>query len=171
MELREEILKEHSKKQSEKIKAWVGADKGRFATLLHLFLHDEYRVVQRAAWILSMIAETHPELIRPHLKKLVTRMNDEGVHVAVKRNVVRLLQYFDIPKQLHSEVINTCFSMLADPKETVAVRCFSMTVLDNLSKTYPEIRQELRLVINDILEHDPTAGLIARAKQVLKSKP
>jgi dihydroorotase len=97
-------------------------------------------------------------------------MNEPGVHVAVKRNVVRTLQYVDIPETLHGEVMNTCFDLLADPSETVAVRVFSMTVLDRLSAQYPEIRQELKVIIEDVLEQGCTAAFRARARIVLKGK-
>jgi hypothetical protein len=168
MDLRAAILKEHSKVQAEKIAKWIGRDADRFDGLMTLFLNDEYRAVQRAAWIISLVAAKHPGLIYPNLEKMVKRMAEPGVHVAVKRNVVRVLQHLDIPEELHGEVMNTCFELLADPKETVAVRCFSMTVLDNLSKTYPEIRQELRVVIEEALEQGVTAGFRSRARKVLQ---
>lgn len=170
MNLRDEILKEHSKAQRDKINAWIGTNKKRFKELMQLFLHDEYRVVQRTAWVVGTIGEKHPELIKPYIEAMVNRMHDAGVHVAVKRNVVRALQYITIPESLHGMVMNTCFEFLSDPKETVAVRCFSMTVLATLSKIYPEIKQELKAIIEDQLEHEPTAGFRARAKKILKGK-
>src|SRR4051812_42542277 len=133
MDLRSEILKEHSRAQSEKIAKWVGRDEKRFAEFMQLFLAGEYRVTQRAAWILSVVAEKHYQMAAPYLERMVKRMNEPGVHVAVKRNVVRILQFIEIPEALHSEVMNTCFELLADPKETIAVRAFSMTVLGNLA--------------------------------------
>src|SRR4051812_43184792 len=138
MQLREEILKEHSRAQAEKIAKWVGNERVRFTELMELFLTDIYRVVQRAAWTVSMVAEKHPDLIAPYLAAMVGRMGEKGAPVAVKRNVVRILQNIEIPGDLHAQVMNICFEMLADPKETVAVRVFSMTVLGNLAKTYPE---------------------------------
>lgn len=168
MDLRSEILKEHSKEQAEKIAKWVGNNSERFAQLMHLFMTDVYRVVQRAAWPVGMIAEKHPSLITPHLGEMVARMGNAGVPVAVKRNVVRLLQFADIPEALHGQVMNTCFDLLADVNETIAVRVFSMTVLARLAKTYPEIIQELKLIIEDTLEHEPAAAFIARSKMVLK---
>jgi hypothetical protein len=50
MKLRETILKEHSKANCIRIVKWVGDDQKRFDELFSLFLNDEYRVVQRAAW-------------------------------------------------------------------------------------------------------------------------
>jgi hypothetical protein len=49
MNLREEILKEHSKAQSNKIVSWIGNSQKKFDELFNLFLNDEYRVTQRAA--------------------------------------------------------------------------------------------------------------------------
>jgi len=166
MDLETEILLEHSKAQSLKIVAWVGSDKTRFRALLDLFLHGEYRVVQRSAGMVSKIAEIHPELILPYLDAIVNKMSEPGVHVAVKRNVIRLLQGIDIPQKLHGVVMNSCFELLADPKETIAVRVFSMTVLNNLSKSYPDIRQELRAIVYDIMEHEPSAGFKSRARKL-----
>jgi hypothetical protein len=167
MELLEEILKEHSREQSLKIAAWIGKSGKRFEQLMTLFLGGEYRVVQRSAWIISLVAEKHPTLITPHLHKMVKRLTDEGIPVAVKRNVIRVLQYIPIPEDLHGEVMNICFEFLADPQETIAVRCFSMTALDNLAKKYPEIRQEIMLIVADQLQHATSAGFRSRAKRVL----
>lgn len=167
MDIRAALLEEHSKQQALKIAAYIGKDAKKFARLMQLFLHDEYRVGQRAAWVISTVVEKNLQLAEPYIAVMVARMNEPGVPVAVKRNVVRMLQNMKIPEDLHAPVMNTCFELLADPKETIAVRCFSMTVLDNLSKLYPDIRQELVAIIEDQLEHEPTAGFRSRAKRVL----
>lgn len=168
MDLRHEILQEHSRVQTLKIAGWIGSDKMRLAQLMEMFLNGECRVVQRAAWVVRMVYDKHPENVLPYLEQLINKMNEPGVHVAVKRNVVGILQDVAIPESLHGEVMNTCFDLLADPKETIAVRCNSMTVLDNLSRTYPEIRQELVAIIQDQLEQETTAGFRARARKILK---
>ncbi len=168
MNIRAELLAEHSRDQAEKIANWIGNKPERFATFIGLFLHDEYRVVQRAAWVLSVVAEKHYELARPLLPQMIAKMQEPGVHVAVKRNVVRILQFLEIPEELHGDVMNVCFDMLADPKETIAVRAFSMTVLTNLAKHYPDIKHELIAIIEDQLEQGASAGIIARSKKLLK---
>lgn len=167
MDLREEILKEHSRNQALKIAGWIGNDKKRFSRLLDLFLHAEYRVVQRSAWIISHVTDNHPELAKANLKLLVNRLDDEDIHVAVKRNVIRVLQNMDIPENLQAKVMNKCIMYVTDPKETVAVRCFSMTVLANLTKKYPEIKHEVEEVIAVCMKNS-TAGLRARVRMIQK---
>ena len=168
MLLREEILKEHSKAQCSKIVKWIGKSQQRFDELFNLFLHDEYRVVQRAAWPLSNAVMAYPVFIGKHWKELISNLKKPHLHAAVKRNSVRLLQDIDIPKKHHGKIMTICFSYLEAPAETLAVKVFSMTVLAKLANQYPETISELKYLIHDQLPHQ-TAGFISRAKKVLKA--
>lgn len=168
MDLREEALKEHSKKQTMKMAAWIGINEDRFRQLLYLFLHDKYRVVQRISWALCIVAENYPELVEKNIGMIINRLDDDDIHVAVKRNVVRVLQFLKIPKKYHAKVFNHCINYLLDPNESVAVRVFSMSVAANLAKLYPELAGEVIESINLSMKN-PTAGMIARSKQVKKN--
>jgi len=167
MDLETKILKEHSKRQAVRIASWIGRDKKRFRQLMALFLKGEYRTTQRSAWIVNLCAEKYPELIRPYLKKMIRRMQEPGVHDAVKRNVVRILQFHEIPDALLGEVTSICFDYLASPNEPIAVRVFSMTVLANAAQKEPDLKNELRLVIEQQLSHG-SMGFCSRAKKVMR---
>jgi hypothetical protein len=168
MDIRAELLKEHSRAQANRVAKWVGNSPERLTQLIDLFLHDEYRVVQRAARVVSLIADEHFELVKPHLPALVKRMNEPNASAAVKRNVVRIFQFVDIPEALHGDVMNSCFDLLANPNENIAERVFSMSVLANLAQHYPDIKPELKAIIEDALQHQPSAGFRSRAAKVLK---
>ena len=168
MNLREEILREHSKSQRDKIINWVGDSKQRFNELFRLFLQDEYRVTQRAAWPVSYCVEAHPEFINNNFGKLLKNLEKPNLHNAVKRNSIRLLQHVAIPKKYQGQVMNYCFEYLASPTEAVAIKAFSLTVLGNLAKQYPEIIPEVKFLIEDQLPHQTPAFKI-RAKMFLKS--
>ena len=165
--LREEILKEHSKAQCNKIVEWVGADQQRFDLLFDLFLRNEYRVTQRAAWPLSYCVTAHPFLVKKGLSKLISNLSNPGLHDAVKRNTVRILQQIDIPEKYHGEVMTTCFQLVESPKEAVAVKAFALTVLGNLAKSYPAILPEIKILIEEQLPNQ-TPAFKSRAKQLVK---
>ena len=167
MNLREAILKEHSKKQCAKIVKWVGSDQERFDELFNLFLHDEYLVVQRSAWPVSYCVQDNPGFIKKHYSKLLKNLGKKGIHEAVKRNTVRLLQYVEIPVKFHGQVMDTCFNFINSATEAVAVKAFSLTVLQNLAKQYPEIINEIKLVIEERWDHE-TSAFKSRAKNILK---
>ena len=167
MNLREAILKEHSKNQCSKIVAYIGDHQQRFDELAALFLHGGYRLAQRAVWPLSYCVAAHPHLVKKHLKKIIHNLKKPGIHNAVKRNTLRLLQETDIPESIQGELLDICFKYVADPKEAVAVKAFSLSILSRFTQQYPEIIPEIKLLIEDQLPHQ-TAAFASRAKKVLK---
>ena len=167
MNLREEILKEHSKRQTDKIIRYIGDDQKKFNALVELFLKGENRITQRAGWPMSNIVIANPKLVKKHLKNLLLNLEKPKLHNAVIRNIFRLLQFVEIPKSLHGLATETCFRFFNDRKQRVAIQCFSMTVLANLAKIYPELKNELKLSIEAQLPF-ATAGFKARAKKVLR---
>jgi hypothetical protein len=168
MDIRKEVLKEHSMTYRDRIIAYVGSNKKRFADLIDVYLAGPYRVTQRASWPVSYCVQQHPELIGPHYKKLLDFVIKPGVHVAVRRNTMRLLQYVDIPKRLQGKVTAIAFNFLNDKKETVAVQVFAMTVLGNIARHEPHLANELRAIIEDRLPY-ASAGFRSRASKVLKA--
>jgi hypothetical protein len=167
MNIKTALLKEHSKKQCELIVKWVGNDQKKFDELFDLFLNDEYRVVQRAGWPISYCVEKHPNLIQKNFSKLLRNLNKKGLHDAVKRNSIRLLQYVNIPQKFHGQVMDICFQYISSPSEAVAVKAFSITVLENLARQYPEILNELKLVIEERWDYE-TVAFKTRAKKLFK---
>jgi hypothetical protein len=167
MNLLKSLLKEHSKAMTHQIVDYVGSSPERFGELVNLFLEGPYRVTQRAAWPLSYCVRNHPELIRPHLKKVLDHLKKPGIHNAVKRNTVRLLQEIKIPKNLQGKVADVCFDYLSNPKEPIAVRVFSMTVLANIAKENPALKNEIIPIIEDQLPFG-SAGFRSRGMKVLK---
>ena len=166
MNLRQALLSEHSKEQCRSIVNWVGKSQKRFDDLFSLFLSNEYRLVQRAAWPVSYCVEAHPILIHKHYGNLIKRLQEPGIHDAVKRNSTRLLQHVSIPEEWQGEIMNICFEYVASPAEAIAVKAFSLTVLGNLAKVYPEIIPELKLVIEEQFEGQSPA-FKSRAKKIL----
>lgn len=170
MDLVKEILKEHSKSQTDKIVRYVGEDPQRFEELVKVFRNGPYRVTQRAAWPLSICVEHWPELARPQLKYLVKELQQPNIHNAVKRNIMRLLQYAELPNRSQGKIADLCFKFLTDKTEAIAVQVFAMTVLERIAVDKPEIGRELRMIIQD---HLPFAspGYLSRARKTLKNLP
>ena len=166
-DLEDEILREHSRRQMEAIARWVGHDKSRFRDLMTLFLRGDYRVTQRAARVVSECALRRPELVAPWLSRMVTRMQEQGVHVAVPRNVLRIFESIRIPKTLQGKVVTICFDYLFNPSSPIALQAYSMTILLNVAEEEPGLRNELRATIEQLL---PTGspGVNARARKVLR---
>ncbi|MBS4027409.1 MAG: hypothetical protein KGZ58_02130 [Ignavibacteriales bacterium] len=167
MNLREEILKEHSKRQTRKIADYIGNDKKRFRELMDLFFGNEYRVTQRAAWIVNECNENHPQLVQPYLKEMLEYLSTPDLYAAVKRNTVRILTTMEIPGKLLGRVATICFDFLSSPNETIAVKVHSMKVLSTICKKEKDFINELRLLIEQQVPY-ATSGFLACARNTLK---
>ena len=168
MDLEEEILTVRSKEQVLKLVRWVGKDKLRFRQLMKIFLQEADPLAKKSAWIIGHCAERHPELISPWLRAMVRKMQEPEVHEAVKRNVVRILQFVDIPRSLQGIVANLCFEFISSIDEPIAVRTFSMTVIAHIAKNEPALKKELEFVVRQMLPYS-TPAFRARAKKVFKN--
>ena len=166
MDIRQALMTEHSKQQTMAIVEYIGEDPKRFAELMKVFFAGDYRLTQRAAWPMNYCAELHPKLILPYLPKLLDCLEREDMHDAVRRNVVRLLQYIEIPKRLTGRVYAHCVDLLDDADQPAAVRAFAMTVATRIAKSEPDLMNELRLIVSKHLPH-ATAAFRVRAREIL----
>lgn len=167
MNLVDTLSNEHSKSQTMRIVRWIGNDKQRFKQLMDIFLGTDKRLSQRSAWALSYCAEMHPELILPWLNRLISNLGQPNTHPAIDRNTLRFLQFMDVPKRFHGQLIHTCFQMLQKADTPIAVRAFAMTVAFNIVQQEPEMARELKLLIEEWLPN-ASPGEKSRAKRTLK---
>jgi hypothetical protein len=168
MNLREAILEKHSEAQTDTIIKWVGNNQQRFDQLFKLFINDKDDLVtQRAGWPLSYIVHAHPALIQKHFGPLLKNLEKPNLHNAIKRNSVRLLQDITIPERFQGEVMNICFAYITDPQEKPAIKAFSLTILQKLARQYPEIKNELKVVIETQWDNE-SAAFKSRARKILK---
>src|SRR5262245_62281700 len=98
-------------------------------------LAGEERLTQCAAGVMGYCAERRPELIKPYLPKLLDCLERDDMHDAVKRNVVRLLQYIEIPRRLMGKVYALCVDLVDDADEPAAVRACSLTVAARIANS------------------------------------
>jgi len=165
--LEKELLKKQSLKQCNRIITYIGNDEERFSELVSIFFKGQYRLTQHAAWPMSYCIRHYPHLAKPYLNQFINQLSDQEAHPAAKRNIVRLLQFIEIPKRLHGRLMNICFQFINTPEEAIAVKAFSLRILENLSVIYPEILPELKTIINARLPFE-SAAFRSRAGKILK---
>ena len=167
MHVREELLREHSKKQAVYIAGFAGASAKNFKQLMQCYLHDVYRVSQRAAWSVCIVAMDKPALIKPYLPTLVGLLSRKDVYPSVIRNATRILEILEVPVELHGQLMNDCFLLIEDPTTPAAIKAFSLTILFRLSKIYPEIQAELLLIIQERWDTE-TPAFHSRGRKIIQ---
>lgn len=170
MDLEKQLLAEHSRPNTDRIVRWIGADASRLAQLMNVFLGNDALLTQRSAWVVGVLADVHPVLLEPWIAKMLRKTREPGVHDAVRRNVVRALQFVEIPGRLLGNVATVCFGELSSGASPMAVKASAMTVLARVVEREPDLAREVRLIIEQQLPYG-APSFHARARRILKSLP
>lgn len=166
MDLKTELLREHSYENSEKI-AWdIMENPHNLNDLFELFWADDYRITQRATWAIIIITEWKPKLIKPFVEQMILRLKKEDINDSIKRNTVRILAEFPIPLHMEGEITEICFGYLNNPSEAIAIKVFSMTILERMVEKHPELKAELIYAIETGMEFG-SAGYRSRGRKIL----
>lgn len=168
MDIRSRLEAEHSKILTTAIVKFVGDDKKRFKELMSIFLEGEYRLTQRAAWPLSYVVIEHPKLLNPYFEKFVKKLETGGNHPAIARNILRVLQEIEIPEKYQGLLIDVSFKFIMNETETAAVRAFAITVAAKICKNYPELKNELLLILKELSVLPQLPSMTSRIKKALK---
>ncbi len=168
MNIREALLKEHSRQQAEFIAKYVIENPENLNELIDFFLANEYLISQRAAYSVSIIGQWQPKLIFPYFEILVNNLTKKGIHDAVKRATLRIFEKNAFPENLEGIIADTCFKFMKNQLEPVAIKAFSMTILEKIVDKYPELRLELIEVIENSMDFQ-TAAFTGRGRKILKS--
>ncbi len=167
MNIKEELTREHSKALTMRIVKYIGDDKDRFKELITLFLGDNYRLTQRAAWPLAYCCLEQPQLAKQYQKKLLQKLQEPNQHDAVKRNILRIWTEQMPPQELWGELFDICYTFARSKDEPGAIKAFSLHVMSHITKQFPELASELRMLVEDLMPMG-TPAIVSRGKKVLK---
>ena len=124
-------------------------------------------MTQRAAWIVSHCADDHPWLIVKHIESMLLNLED-STSDPVKRNTLRVLRYVDLPEDLMGLAADLCFKYLQSGKEPVAIKVHSMDILFKIVKKFPELKDELKVSIEDQIPYG-SAGFKNHGTKILNA--
>jgi hypothetical protein len=167
MNLQQSLPERYSQTEFQTIIDWINGSHENFAELMEIFFENNSRKNQYAASLMIHCVDKWNYLLTPYLEKLILNLQNENLKDATKRNTVRVLQDVKIPENLHGILANICFQYLQNPSEAIAIKVFSMTIIHNLTKDYPELKEELKFILEEQLPYQ-SAGFRSRAGKILK---
>lgn len=168
MNLKDKLENEHSKALTARIAHYIGNDSSRMKELMAIVLGDDELLAQRAAWPMSYVFEAYPALIKPYYKKLISLLKNPNQHPAIYRNILRGMQHLEIPEKWQGELIDICFGFIKSEVAPLAVRAFAITTAANICKPYPELKNELLLILNQLNVEPQAPAVRVRTKSALK---
>jgi hypothetical protein len=121
----------------------------------------------RAAWVLGYLAPLGNDAFQKYWKFLLELLKKEDQHPTITRSITRLFQKLELPEKYHGQLIDISFNILTSEKQSLAQRANTMTILFNYSRKYPDIQNELRYVIQELLQFKSEASIQSRGIKIL----
>lgn len=159
---------EHSKQNSLAIRNYLIKNPQELDKFMDIFFGDVYRLSQRAAMVVSALFDYNKEIMQTYIKDMVIKLQEKDLQVAVKRNIVRILQEVEVNDDLLSGLFDRCAFFIQSPAETIAVKAFSMKIMVNICARYPDLKQETYLIIEEEKRRNQAKGIQARSKAMFK---
>ncbi|MGY3090232.1 hypothetical protein ACVWYF_003287 [Hymenobacter sp. UYAg731] len=168
MNLRTELLREHSARQTQRLADYACAHPTALAELLQLFWYGQERERQLAADVLGWVGQRRPQWLVPHLPGLLAAAQPSPEqHPAVRRAVARVLQFVPVPEEWQALAFDACLAMLRAPREPVTMRAYALTAAARLAGPYPELAAEVVATAETALRTTKSAALRSRAAREL----
>lgn len=169
MTLQELLISELSKRHARELARMTVENPKILDELWTFALSENEPLNWRSAWVIKGIWEQHPALITPLIGDMILalpQLKKDGV----KREFLRMIQEYPLPEDEEKLgiLLNTCFEWLANPMEPIAVKIHSMTILFEIQKIIPEIREELITTVDAAMQ-EGSAGIINRGRKTIKA--
>ncbi len=167
MDFSKALEKDTSKQTIVKIVNYVGTDDARFSELFEIAINSEKKLSNHAIWAVNYCVEYNPDFIKDRISELLSKIQETNED-AVKRNILRMLHFVQIPEHLQGTLYTEAMKLLLSAKESVAIRVFSMQLLFDIARGIPELEIELLSILKDF-GPEQKAGIRSRARRLIKN--
>jgi hypothetical protein len=164
--LRELIMVENSRRNTDLIADLVFHKPEVFGELMNIYFLNEEPVSRRAVWIVDTVTEKMPHLLEPFIDRIILKLS-EFQHDGLKRNTLRMLSRTNISILQSGLLMKICFEWLVSKSESVAVKVYSMDILYLISIKETDIKKELAESIEWRMQEE-SAGFKGHAVKILK---
>ena len=145
------LLQEYSARCRDEVAALIGEDRDRYAIAFELLCSGIPPIPHRIAWVLEALNSIHPfhaEHYVPQLFAQIPMMQ----HQMELRAATRILAETPIQKPMIPAMWDMMLQFLLDSGTLPALKVNSMQLLYAITREEPELKYELRLVVQDQLQ-------------------
>jgi hypothetical protein len=168
MNIRQQLLRKHSRENADFIEAHVVRTPGAIVELMVCFLGEEEKVAQRSSQVVGNLGRHHPELLKPWWEDML-EAGLQPVHIAIRRNVARYFCELElpIPGKLEKRIATTFTDWSTDPDVPVAVAVFAMQFVADRHEKFPQLAKTIKQVIESKIDGS-SPGFCNRGQKILQ---
>ena len=140
------------------------------ATTRHLFLltrSEDVTIAWHSLWVCNVMADKNPQSVKPYRKEWEQQLlgcKNSGI----KRMLLNILIEIYDNDHLSVEILNLCFRDITSATLPPAVTVGAMKLAFLMSQPYPELMNELNLLMNELKEHPLTPAIKCTLRKIRK---
>lgn len=127
---------------------------------------SEEKHAWRAAWIISKYSEQTTEDLNIYADGFINAAKEIQADGHL-REILKIIVHLNLNEDQNSEVFDLCLSLLQDNRRQSSVRSIAFQFLIKISKDYPELRNEISIIfdnIKDYLSHGIRYSMMKKLK-------
>jgi len=145
----------------------IGPDSNSFRLLWQIVKEDKGQLSWRAAWVVENIFSYYPWQLDGYLSEMMELL-DTTRNQSIRRHLLKIFSMMEtLPEEYLGRLVNICFNALQQATNPPAVKAHSMNLLFSISLREPDMREEVLMVLRDLLFTDRGAGVQARARDII----
>jgi hypothetical protein len=110
----------------------------------------------RFIWMIGGLCDKRPEVIYPAVRDFY-EVREKVTFRNYDRSLAKMFHLAGIPQEMEGEITDQLFKWLMDPLITVTTKEYAMLALLKVVRKHPDIKGELRAVLEDQMERNTPA--------------
>ena len=164
----------NSKELPELLKSWdnLGAllqiinDSSHIQLMVRFATDDSRPEYWRAAWLIDKANEKDKNLLVPYMPEIYAKIRTISNYSHI-RHFLRIIISHPIPENEQIALFDLSINLFVNNDVPVAVRANAMELAFSITKLNPELRPEMKQLLELLFEQYSTAGIRAKAKNLL----
>ena len=144
----------------------VSINKEQFDYLMTTILSCEQPQAWRAGWMVNHNTKRNDPRLQPFLHNLIKALGtDDQSH---QRELLRLIEKMELDEELEGEVFDKCVSIWEGLGRKPSVRMMAFRIIFSIAKKYPELKQEIEVLVTDHYTDSLTPGVLRVVRKLFR---
>ena len=135
----------------EKMLSHLGKDPALVDAYVEFSMTD-HKWAWRAAWVVHHFSNKNPQQINKYADRYIDILSktDRDGHL---REIISILINLALSEEQESELFDICYELIQSNKRQSSVRAISFRFMMRLADRYPELKEELRIIFENIKDY------------------
>jgi hypothetical protein len=132
--------------------------------LIALALSNNQPMAWHACWVINHTSDIDNRIFQsaiPQLIEFLPKVTSESQ----KREILRTISKCKIPEDYEVAIYDYCLELVKSKKEAIGIKGHSLAILRKMIKIYPDLKDEVKLTLTEILPYIESTGLKIQIKR------